>query len=929
MNLIDLPDVVLKMHVYNRRPQMDALVASLMASFASKGVLGLHPENALTIAIPRAAFHGPVFKTPPPITHKTPYLKLKPEYFKNHVKPLEVPLVAGQHRYVALTRYVAADQKLLASKKAVLDEIPLGDSRAAKLQTDIAALEETLQKNAVWAVRVYDRVGLDNFTPMRTLMPIGVIANAHTYILDKDACTIGRYLGRNEHTPKAAETADERLEAHLLDLKEKSGDEYKQLVKDILQEHRQRSGVRSGHSNALSKIVGTPELLKVLVALIPGRRHFLASGLLRVKAIEGMDDVYLGLICEYLAHHWQLLGIIGSTDPLNANVADLEAARDDDIISAPSGVSAGAIALKALRELRGRLWTDATPDWEIWTDDILDELNAVVADTIKHPEDMGMNIPRAIVELKKYRQAVLAVITKHFAKDIECGSAKGTHAINVRERMRLYLMPPSVRDSNDVVPMPLLTSKVFADVVREFAHYKQGLLELARMFDPLIDYRHHLQDASNRDAWIIVLRGLKINYDWLNDEAPAAVILEAVWGARTDFVAFLEWFANQTPPVYSEQRSLKRAQIAKWQPLAEGEAAPTDEWKTRRNTLYSVDQLQDLDALVHARDLAKDNSQVMVARAAGDYSGAPRIIAAHPQLRLLFLTGVPWWPGCKKDPRHKLWPFVLGAYWERAYNAEVRPRCFNKCVVEWRNNISKDLGLMLMSAPTRPHSGNFQFPFPDGLAHPAEPLENPEWLAGGNHTVSETKEKVAVALLRQEQANDRHAAIQKIVSMIERLPFVQSAGQATDAIDRGVSNAVEHLLEVLDYAAARATYRDTQGDPAASFDPSMAGSAFRQDYRRRASVVDVATLWPEDITTFWRQSQVEAPSGSAVIAEEAPGDDAGNVTGDPTEPSANLPAKRDRSSSGGERRPGKKARSEDTGMDVDSSPSDAPPVAEA
>ncbi|CCM06272.1 uncharacterized protein FIBRA_08522 [Fibroporia radiculosa] len=635
----------------------------------------------------------------------------------------------------------------------------------------------------------------------------------------------------------------------------------------------------------------------MLLALIPGRRHFMESALLRVKAIEEMDGVYLGLICQYLHREWTLLGILGSMDPFRTDVLALEAECETEAASQESGGSQPAT--RRVLNVRAALREDSAPNWEIWTDELLNKVDAAFADCIRNPEDMGLNIPRGLNQLRKYRQAVIAAITAEYADDIKAQSVKGIHAANTRERIRLFLMHPFSVETTIRVPMPLLTAKALKSVVAAFAACKQGLLELARMFDPLIDYRHNLQDTSTRDAWITVLRGIKMNYQWIDEDAGLDTIFDQIWGGRADVLPFLEWFANQTPEAYKEQRKMKRAAIAAWQPTSgpNGDRPADMDWQNNHNTLHTVDQLANLKSLVVARDLIKDHSEVIQSRTDSGYTTTPAAIATHPQARLLFKTGVPWWVGCKKDPRHKLWPFVLGAYWEYAYITQERPKCFNTCVVEWRKRLSKEVGYHMSGGPVDETRLSYVFEFPDRLAYPAEFLANPEWLVRpSDGTIAENREKAEVALRLLENSNERHAAIQKIVRSIEYLPFVAIEG---DSIDEVVHSAVHHVVEVLDFAAARQSYREACDDPQAPFDSAKAGTAVRQDYHRRLALPDANTTWPENITAIFAQTKNNASikrgrsnsgqSGSEVPPTKKlrPGEpDAMDIDPDPTNPQA-------------------------------------------
>lgn len=152
LNIAKLGDeIILKKQVFNRRPRMDSLVESIKESFSKHGVLATDPNNALIIALPKAALHGQTSKIMT-ILESTQMLTLKPTY----QKPVNVILVAGHHRLDAVKEYIAPMEESLAKKTEALRSLSSGNPRAVNLRNDTESLHSLLWAATLWAVKVYD-----------------------------------------------------------------------------------------------------------------------------------------------------------------------------------------------------------------------------------------------------------------------------------------------------------------------------------------------------------------------------------------------------------------------------------------------------------------------------------------------------------------------------------------------------------------------------------------------------------------------------------------------------------------------------------------------------------------------------------------------------------------------------------------------------
>lgn len=156
------------------------------------------------------------------------------------------------------------------------------------------------------------------------------------------------------------------------------------------------------------------------------------------------------------------------------DVRALEALRDAEEVAALENQS----ALNKIKALRRSALSNTTRQWMMWTDHLLMKVDDAFKEHVKHPEDMGMNIPCAVVELRKYHQAVLQAITTEYKQDIRDKTPQGHHASAARERARLFLMPTG--DSNESIPMPLLTATCAKAVLTALNTCKSGLLEVRK-----------------------------------------------------------------------------------------------------------------------------------------------------------------------------------------------------------------------------------------------------------------------------------------------------------------------------------------------------------------------------------------------------------------------------------------------------------------
>lgn len=237
---------------------------------------------------------------------------------------------------------------------------------------------------------------------------------------------------------------------------------------------------------------------------------------------------------------------------------------------------------------------------------------------------------------------------------------------------------------------------------------------------------------------------------------------------------------------------MKRATLQGWQPGSEED--PGMGWKNGRNTLETMNEFTSLDPLMAARDLAKRHHLTMAQRMASGFVTLPSAVMGHQEVRLLFSTGVPWWVGANKDPRHKIWPFVLGAYWEQAYISQVRSETLYVSIVKWRKMVRAEMGNHLAGSTKI-------FAFPDGLSEPTNGKPNPGWMKSAE-TVADMNNAASVALGHQQKAKTQYASIQKVVKSIETSPWVREGS----SVDKGLSFAVDRLAEVSIHLIVRNYY---------------------------------------------------------------------------------------------------------------------------
>ncbi|CCM06271.1 uncharacterized protein FIBRA_08521 [Fibroporia radiculosa] len=835
LNLLEPADVELLMQTYNRRGIDKAKINEMKAGFKKFGVLGMVPANFISIAMPAAALKGVRQKTE--FANHPPLLQIKAAHLPESSSPdqparLPVKVVNGQHRIIAIQQYLAADVKLLKKKRAALKACSHRDVNSLRqLDDDVKTLSERINNQAIWGVRIYD-----------------------VEKLDADGARIGRVLARNDHMPQLAETPDERLDAHLAELHSHPVEsvEYSSKLNAIVREHKDRKGPRASLSNMLSPIVSIPEAMEALQYIIPGRKHFAESGLFKVKHLLKMIDIYMGLVLLYIRQSWRLLGAIGSLDQFNGDRSTIAKSR---------------------------------PDWAIWDDELLAAIDVVFKLEIENPVDIGMNTDQAIIELDRYRQGVVAAISQRYATEISKHSPIGVHAKDVVDRVTLVLTPAPAREH---VPFPLVTISMVQYVVEAFGQYTDALLEVSvmgyladahhcairldkfvsRCIDPLVDYRHHIQDPSHRDAWVVALRAFRMHNNWADQDAATTKLFELVWQERLNVLTFLQITIAETPIVYTRQRTLKRKEIQPWL-TGTGE----NSWHTAENPLVSFYGLHDLSTLVPLIDEAKLLGPFMARRQSGVFHPTPPSVQSS-HLRLIVSTALPWWQNVSKDAKRKVWPFVLGAYWEQAYITEVRTQMLTSSVVAWRRRVSRELTVHMLVTPGRQQQ---LFIFADHVSIPDEPIPDPAWMVLSGSPTPSRAEIAATRLKFQQSRANRHAAIQHVVNAVEDLPFVRVGARS---VDLAVSNALNHVIDVLSFVAARAEQRDVSGDAVASL-PSGAWLQPRNSFWRRPSAPDESTTWPSHLVASPVQ-EAEASQGRspAVSQFNSPSPPRGSPMGD-------------------------------------------------
>ncbi|KAG2130917.1 hypothetical protein DEU56DRAFT_914675 [Suillus clintonianus] len=754
----------LKFGVYNDRPQNESETNKLVGSFETSGIVSMKDVAAI------------------PLIMKTSRLKDAKSLVKNFDDPEEVlelemrdlkaiVVASGQHRLAALQRYNQSlldeysaletkREKINALKHLTTDHIATYND----CHTAMCRVKGLLYGIGKWGVTIYDEDKL--------LAKGNELAN---------------HLSRNSSLHEYKETEEEVLITLFKQIKVLY-DSSPVNERDRLAVEHLLSIRTSQEKNARLHKVLEHETLCVFLAtrLLQLGPHFRHRREFTVNWLAKSINVCMGMYLQWIKIRIETLRRLSSKAmfPSYAEVTDLLEKAD----------ARDAAAIAKVAELRTLLLR--TPkakddqDLSLWAN-VMDGLDKNASSALsKISEHMGEMSPVYIAPLSIYRQSVVKTLQDGWGltsnEDYEENEILA-HLDRVVARVLLYLTP---EQGQVHAPEPLLCGFVMNESWDSFVRIQDGLAEVCRWFESLLDYYRMLHPKTHTmDDWsTVMLQNITNDSRFLGKgHEYSAKIAGIIWEhRRTLMVRLTNYMINMKQRVVPRAKDKKELMSA-YERLPSGETIASE-------ALTKI--------LMERRMKANKNR---------DLASQPSTIAGTLALHT---TSWDWLSPTLKNAARDIDPCMKAIAVERFHISKYRPKMVqDKFIGALRWLLQDTLTRGVTKIQTMDYTGQLvteqEWKWWDAIVLSPTQEEPDVVLQGIKDTVIREQRQLQERLVLEN--NDREA-IQKLVAYISNMPCALSSSP-NNILSADVVTPLKELITGLEINAARNRTRLLNKDP--------------------------------------------------------------------------------------------------------------------
>ncbi|KAG1739081.1 hypothetical protein EDD22DRAFT_959421 [Suillus occidentalis] len=737
----------LKFGVYNDRPENETETKRLVGCFERYGILSMKEVSAIPLILKTSRLKD--------ATKLTKSFDEPEDIVELELKDLdEIVVASGQHRLAALRLY----------NQTLQDEYKVQGKKREKIR----ALKNTSQEHIASYNECHDEMcRLKGLLHGNTKW--GVVIYDEDKLLEKGT-TLAHHLSRNSGLHEYKETEEEVLITVLKKVKGVYDNSPHDKRNALAIEHLLEVRTQQEKNARLHKVLHHENMCMFLgTRLLCLGPHFRHRREFMVNWLAKNMDVCMGTRSD-------VYKALSSKAPFPSS---------DEMTGLLQKVFAGdEAAIKRVGELRTSLGAHVKAkdehDLSIWAS-VMDSINKHASFAFSDIKDhIGDMTPTYVEPLSSYRQKVVQSLKDAWGltenEDFKENEIL-VHLDRVVARVMLHLTPEQGKTN---APEPLLCGMLMDHAWTTFGCIKEGLQEISRWFETLLDYYKMLHPKRHTmDDWTtVMLQNISKDQRFIsNGSEYSAKVTNLIWEHRRTFMVRLTNYM-----IVNQTRLTPRA-------------------KDKKALVSAFDALPEEDIIASETLTKLLQNRRMKANKSRDFSSEPGTVAG---VMSLHTTAWDWLSPTLKNTARDIDPCMRAITVERFYVRTYRPRMLeDKYIGALRRLLEEMLTLGVKEVTTIDSHGL---------------LSNKRaWLWWDGLVLSPTQEAPAVLLegikddiikeQRQQQDSlvmetaDREA-IQKLVTYISNMPCAISSCPTT-MLSADVINPLQDLITGLEVNAAR------------------------------------------------------------------------------------------------------------------------------
>ncbi|KAG2738775.1 hypothetical protein P692DRAFT_20882247 [Suillus brevipes Sb2] len=757
----------LKFGVYNDRPQNEAEVNKLVACFQESGIVSMKDVTAI------------------PLIMKTSRIDNKDSLVKNFDDPDVVPeleldiedidniiVASGQHRLAALEKYNYSlkeqYQKHVSKRKKVEVLKNINQEHVAtfnEAHQAMCELKGAMEDVGKWGVVIYDEDKL--------------LA---------DGTTLATHLSRNSTLHEFKQTEEEVLITIFKEIQQVYDTSPAKKQNDIALECLRTLRTAQEKNARLSKVL-QHETYCVFFATRVMRLgpHFRHRREFKVNWLAKAIDTNMGLYLSWIQMRIKTLKRLSSKGPFPSYAEVLKLIDDAD-----ANVATAKEKLAELRTtLEKRPKTKEKGDVMIWAG-VLQTIDKKASTVFTDVEDkVGEMTGAYVTPLSVYRQSAIKSLRDAWgltSNDEWEENEILAHLDRVCARVLLHL---TVETGKARAPEPLLGAFVMDNAWSALNNVKEGVKEVCRWFDALLDYHKGLHPKTHiMDDWSTVM---------LNNISKDARFTD---GGKT--------YAQEVTTILWTHRRTLLVRLSNCMTLAKQNIPARA--KERKELLHEYDVLPEEERFANESLMKILMSRRTKANKSRDLLAEPPSIMGTIALHS---TGWDWLSPTHRNTARDLEPCVKAIAVERKYVMRYRPKLFeDKYVATLRRLLEDSLQpgvrkiqhIDLARQVTTVHAWLWwdEIPLPTTHEAPAVVLQGLE-----DSLVKEQSQMRERLALEHE---DR-VALTKMIAYLTSMPLALSSSDATAMLSADIATPLEALITGFEVNAARLRARKLSKEP--------------------------------------------------------------------------------------------------------------------
>ncbi|KAH7920877.1 hypothetical protein BV22DRAFT_1179673 [Leucogyrophana mollusca] len=767
---------------WNDRPIDEHEATKLMNSMKATGIKRFSPEAMIPLVVSSSGYSV--------------------ELSKNNLDDKNLPVLdvnagvkmfaaSGQHRIHALKKL---REKLVAEEKEGITAL----NRLYALKN----VEDThRQQCEEWRQKVGRIKG-----ELETFGMWGVVVY-HQEVLLREGTEAAQRLSTNKTLYEYLETDEDTMVQNIRELinaREIADDVFERTYTTMLQDAK-------GMNSKMSRVFSSKMTVVMLMCLLSLGTHFRQMPQMTLAFFEKQVKIHVGVLSMWVQEQFAVFQMLASPDDF-PSLEDVEywigLVRRADGNAEPYRQFLANASANMMKATKGSVEVF----WPLLK--LLDDK----ADDLVHFGD-GDDNERWQSSMNSYWIQVYRLMKKRWSGAL-ANPADPDHSTYNCILSRVALWSSGYGPLGKKMPGPLLTVNVFDAAVKILESLPLSLSEVARWFDPLVDYARELVRsqlmADYTESIFLSIRNLP--YLKHPDEV-ARTVYKIIWGERHRNLLRLEYRLHRCPP------TVPRVVVKKAL-----EAAVKEDPTMLKD---SQALLEHIKGLVTASKKASSSKRANTSLAHGD------TVKGYPEIRASLWT---WKDTSAKASTRDLQPIMQAMIQELAVVASYRPRLMNEAVVAFRGDLYQAI---VEDDPGRQEITTQRglvtvknFSWWDKVPVPDSPRGIPSWQEGAKASFTLRRR-----IIDQVEILEEHRKIQALVNTIERSPL--SVNNATRKVASEVSRAVTALIKAWEINGDRSRFFRGSDDQDLMFDPEDTEHA--DDYARAETLPDPRTIGADDL----------------------------------------------------------------------------------